>query len=308
MDPLSAVLALIRIQYYRSATFTAGGRWAVEFPADESVRFYALLEGSCWLSGVGAAEPIQLVAGDCLLFPTGHPFRIGSDLTGPAINANTLFPAENDGRLVSYQGGGAVVGLGGLFTVDSQPGRWLLQSLPAVIHLPDGASSALLRWSLERLRQELSHPQAGSSLVGQHLAGLVLVETMRLLLTQPTHLGPGWLFGLTDRAISQALQAMHAQPAHRWTVEALADCASMSRTRFATRFRELVGQPPMDYLTHWRLTLACDQLAHSEEPIWEIAQMVGYESEGAFSTAFKRVLGHSPRQYRRACRVPEGCE
>lgn len=299
MDPLSDVLSLVKIQNYRSGGFEAGGDWAVEFPADESFRFYALLSGSCWLSTAGIPDPIRMVVGDCLLFPTGQAFLLGSDLTLPAVNALTLFSAENDGRLTTYQGGGDWVGIGGYFTLVGDQAHMLLAQLPPFFHLHEASDKALLRWALERLRQELYDPQPGGFLIAQQLATMVLVEALRLHLMDGTTGGVGWLYALADKQMSQALTALHHDPAHRWTVQSLAKTAGMSRTSFATRFKALVGQSPLDYLTHWRMGLAGNRLTQSDEPIWAIAESLGYMSESAFSTAFKRVMGCSPRQYSR---------
>lgn len=128
---------------------------------------------------------------------------------------------------------------------------------------------------------------------------MVLVQALRLHLADPVQGGVGWLFALGDKQMNLALTALHHDPARRWTVGSLAECAGMSRTSFAVRFRARVGQPPLDYLTRWRMLLAGDKLAHSGEPIGVIAQSLGYASESAFSTAFKRVTGCSPRQYSR---------
>lgn len=297
MDPLSDVLSLVRLGHYRSGGFEAGGNWAVEFPADESFRFYALLSGTCWLSTAGIPSPVRVVEGDCLLFPTGQAFLLGSDLTLPAANALTLFSAENDGRLTTYQGGGDLVGIGGYFTLAGDQARILLEQLPSFFHLREASDKTVLRWTLERLRQELIDPQPGGFLIAQQLTTMVLVEALRLHLLDGTTRGVGWLYALADKRISQALTALHQNPAHRWTVRSLGECAGMSRTSFALRFKALVGQSPLDYLTHWRMGLAGNKLIQTDEPLWGIAESLGYESESAFSTAFKRVMGCSPRQY-----------
>ena len=300
MDPLSDVLSLVRIQHYRSGGFEAGGDWAVAFPADESFRFYALLKGSCWLETAGLPNPIRVETGDCLVFPTGQAFLLGSDLTLPAVDALTLFSPENDGRLTVYQGGGDFVGIGGYFTLVGDQASGLLAQLPPFFYLRETSDKAVLRWALERLRQELVDPLPGGFLVAQQLATMVFVEALRLHVLDKTTGGVGWLYALADKQINQALTAMHQHPSHRWTVRSLAECAGMSRTSFAVRFKALVRQSPLDYLTHWRMGLAGNRLTQTDEPIWAIGESLGYESESAFSTAFKRVLGCSPRQYGRS--------
>ena len=156
-----------------------------------------------------------------------------------------------------------------------------------------------MRWSLERMRQELREPQAGGFLVAQHLASMMLVQALRLHLAEGLNGGVGWLFALADKQMSAAINCMHDDPAHRWTLQKLAERAGMSRSTFALRFKETVGEAPMEYLTRWRMLLAGDKLTNSGDPVSVIAPSLGYESESAFSTAFRRVMGCSPRQYGR---------
>jgi AraC-like DNA-binding protein len=147
------------------------------------------------------------------------------------------------------------------------------------------------------MMQELREQQPGSFLVAQHLAHMMLVQTLRL--HQPEELGAnvGWLYALADKQLAEAINAMHEDPAHRWTLGELAERAGMSRSIFALKFKAKVGAPPMEYLMRWRMLLAADRLINSGEPISSIALSLSYESESAFSTAFKRVMGRSPRQY-----------
>ena len=135
--------------------------------------------------------------------------------------------------------------------------------------------------------------------MAQHLAHLMLLQALRLHLAEGSAGGVGWLFALSDKHISAAIAAIHEAPAHRWTLQALAERAGMSRSTFALRFKMTVGASPMEYLTRWRMLLAGDRLMNSSEPVSVIARSLGYESESAFSTAFKRVMGCSPRQYGR---------
>jgi len=167
------------------------------------------------------------------------------------------------------------------------------------VHIRKESDKAAMRWSLERMRQELREGQPGGFLMAQHLAHLMLLQALRLHLAEGSAGGVGWLFALADKHIGAAIAAIHEAPAHRWTLQALAELAGMSRSTFALRFKETVGKSPMEYLTRWRMMLAGDRLMHSSDPISIIALSLGYESESAFSTAFKRVMGCSPRQYSR---------
>ena len=171
--------------------------------------------------------------------------------------------------------------------------------LPPIVHIRKESDKAAMRWSLERMMEELRERQPGSFLVAQQIAYMMLVQALRLHLAEGLRGGVGWLFALADKQMSAAISSMHDDPAHRWTVEELATRAGMSRSTFALKFKETVGTSPMEYLTRWRMLLAGDRLVNSKDPISVIALSLGYESESAFSTAFKRVMGCSPRQYSR---------
>lgn len=190
----------------------------------------------------------------------------------------------------------------GHFSLREGYARVLLEVLPPVVHLRTEADKASLRWAVERMRQELLTQQPGSSLVSEHLAHMILVQALRLHMKEGARGGVGWLFALADRQMAAAIMAIHDRPGHRWTLEALAHRAGMSRTRFAARFKETVGVSAMEYLTRWRMLLATERLGRtgsSKESVGEIALTLGYESESSFGTAFKREMGISPRQYGR---------
>ena len=129
---------------------------------------------------------------------------------------------------------------------------------------------------------------------------MMLVQALRLHLVEGSSGGVGWLFALADTQMRAAIHAMHDDPAHRWTLQAMAVRAGMSRTTFTLKFKETVGASPMEYLTRWRMMVAGDRLTNSSDSISAIALALGYESESAFSTAFKRIMGCSPRQYSRS--------
>lgn len=307
MDPLSDVLSLVKIRHYSSGGLKTGGNWCIEFPRYESVRFYAVISGECWMSVEGVPEQIRLHPGDCLLFPNGHPFRVGSDMALAPADACTIFPEVSDGEITSYNGGGDFLTICGHFTMDGDHAGVLLGLLPPFFHIREESDKAVLRWTLDRMRQEMFDPQPGGFLVGQQLATMVLVQALRLYLAEIANGSVGWLFALADKRMGAAISAMHKDPARRWTLESLATHAGMSRTAFAVKFKETVGKSPLDYLTHWRMLLAADRFANSREPISVVAPSLGYESESAFSTAFKRVMGCSPRQYGRRGNLPSSC-
>ena len=299
MDPLSDVLSLLKPRSYMAGGFDVGGDLSIQFPQHEGIKCYALISGQCWLSVEGVPDAVRIATGDCFLLPSGRPFRLASDLNLTPVDAHTIFSAPMNGGIGSYNGGGDCFIVGGHFAFTGEHANILLGVLPPIVHIRKESDKAAMRWSLERLRQELREGQPGGFLVAQHLAYLMLVQALRLHLAEGVRGGVGWLFALADQQMSAAIHSMHDDPAHRWTLQKLAERAGMSRSTFALKFKQTVGASPMEYLTRWRMMLAGDRLARSVDSISVIALSLGYESESAFSTAFKRVMGCSPRQYGR---------
>jgi AraC-like DNA-binding protein len=304
MDPLSDVLSLLKPRTYVAGGFDVGGKISLQFHRHDGIKCYAVVCGQCWLVVEGIAEPVRLTAGDCFLLPHGRPFRLATDLSMEPVDAMSLInrqETQSNDRVAVVNGGGECCIVGGHFAFSGNHARILLDVLPSIAHIGKEQDKAAMRWALERMRQELSDPRPGGFLVAQHLAHMMLVQALRLYLADGPQGGVGWLFALADAQISAAIQAMHSKPAHHWTLEDLAAEAGMSRSAFAQRFKATVGQSPMDYLARWRMLVASDRLGNTRESIAEISLSLGYESESAFGTAFKRVMGCSPRQYARGC-------
>ena len=300
MDPLSDVLSLLRIRNYHSATLTLGGDWAFTFPKREGIKFTAVVKGSCWLLVDGEQQPQRLHQGDCFLMTRGMPFSLYSDISQPVMNSDGHFKTLAADELALHYGGDDVQLVGGRFDFSGVPTQLLLSSLPSLVHVQANEPQAsILRWALERFTTELQQKRPGRSLMNEHLAHLMLVEVLRTHLATLDSTGIGWFYGLADRNLCIALSAIHATPAHRWSVQELAQLASMSRSAFALRFKQVVGAAPMEYLTYWRMLLASDRLKNTDDSVSTIAFSLGYESESAFSTAFKRVMSQSPRHYQR---------
>jgi AraC-like DNA-binding protein len=300
MDPLSEVLSLLKPRSYSCGGIDMGGDHSLQFPRHAGIKCYAVVSGERWLSVEGVRDAVQLTAGDCFLLPRGWPFRLASDLTLPPVDALRILSAQQKkGGVISIDGGGDCVMVGAHFILNDHHAGILMKVLPPIVHLRTESDKAAMRGSLERLMQELREPQPGSFLVAQHLAYMMLIQALRLHLSEGLKGGVGWLFALADKQMSAAITAMHDDPTHRWTVQTLAQSAGMSRSIFAQKFKDTVGEPPMEYLLRWRMTLAADKLVNSGDSISVIALSLGYESESAFGKAFKRVMGCSPRQYGR---------
>lgn len=300
MDPLSDVLSLLKPRSYVSAGVEAGGAWSVQFPEQNKlIKCYAVVSGECWLTVEGMPEAVHMSKGDCFVLPRGLPFRLASDMALPAEPSSNYFPPPRPGAVVTINGGGDFFLVGSRFGVSGGHSETLIKMLPPVVHIRSQAEQAALRWAVERMMQELHDPEPGGSLIAQHLAHMMLVQALRLYVKEVGSNRTGWLFAVADKQLGPAIGAIHADPAYRWTLPALAGRACMSRSAFALKFRETVGSSPMEYVTRWRMLLAGDKLENSTDPISAISLSLGYESESAFSTAFKRVMGTSPRQYGR---------
>ncbi len=303
MDPLSDVLSLLKPRSYAAGGFGVEGDLAIRWPKHQGIKCYAMLSGQCWLSVEGVPDPVLLMAGDCFLLPRGLPFCLTTDLSitpvdfetirSTRIAAGTIFNDENGERYI----------VGGHFVLTGTHADILLRSLPPIVHIRKESDKAAMRWSLDRMREELRNPQPGGSLIAQQLAYMMLVQALRLHLAADgadgAKGGVGWLFALADKQMSAAITCMHDDPGHPWTLQTLAERVGMSRSIFCLRFKETVGATPMEYLARWRMLLAGDRLKHSDDSLSEIASALGYESESAFAKAFRRVMGCSPRQYRR---------
>ena len=308
MDPLSEVLALLKPQSLASGGFMVPGDMAVYFPKHQGVKCYAMLAGECWLAVEGVPDPVLLHAGDCFLLPRGLPFRLATDLSLEPVHYTLAWDRLSKTHSVSEVPEGARYIAGGFFAFTGGHAEMLLQALPPIVHIRRESDKAAMRWSLERMREELRDPQPGGSLIAQQLAYTMLIQALRLHLTDTANAGRGWLSALSDKHMSIAITSMHNDPGYPWTLQSLAERVGMSRSVFALRFRETVGATPMEYLTRWRMLLAADRLKNSPDGLSAIAQSLGYESESAFGKAFRRVMGFSPRQYTRtatACALPQ---
>ena len=180
MDPLSDVLSLLKPRSYISGGFEVGGDLAIQFPKHQGIKCYAVLAGQCWLSVEGVPDPVLLTAGDCFLLPRGLPFRLATDLSLTPVDFHTLLSAQKAAGAVSRSEGEGRYIVGGHFLLSGSHADMLLGALPPIVHIRKESDKAAMRWSLERMREELRNPQPGGSLIAQQLAYMMLIQALRL--------------------------------------------------------------------------------------------------------------------------------
>lgn len=300
MDPLSDLLKLLRVSNYHSATLSLGGDWAFDFPQRGGIKFTAVMKGECLLKVDGESTFQHLRQGDCFLMTQGAPFQLFSDLTQHPVDASSHIDIKNDREISLRYNGDDVQLVGGRFEFTGIPVRLLLSMLPAVVHVhSESPQASTLRWVLERFSGELHENHYGRSLMAEHYAHIMLVEVLRVHLASIKGQDLGWFSALADKQLGAAIMAIHDRLAYPWSVEEMAKTSNMSRSAFSQRFKDVIGITPIEYLTRWRMCQACDRLKMNKESIAAIAFSLGYQSESAFSTAFKRIMTLSPRHYQR---------
>ncbi|EAV41046.1 transcriptional regulator, AraC family protein [Stappia aggregata IAM 12614] len=302
MDPLSDILSLLRPHDCVAAGLVAGGTWSIYFEAHEGLKCNGIVEGSCSLS-VNDGPTVALTAGDCVILPHGLPFVVWSGAATRPADARSIYAPSRHGGTARYGKGEDFYMTGARFLLAGPNARMLLGTLPPVLVLRHGADDGIVPWFLSRLAAELRNPQIGGALTITHLSHVLLVHVIRSALAQGDIEQTGWLSSLTNPKIMPAIAAIHADPARAWTVEDLAAVAAQSRTTFAVRFRAVVGQSPIEYLTKWRMLLAVERLRVPGSSVATVATEVGYGSESAFAAAFRRTMGAAPRTYLRQIEI-----
>ncbi len=318
MDLLSDILAALRLRgtlYFRTA-FTAP--WAIEVPRFQNVaRFHYAHRGQCWISVDGAPEPVRLREGCLVIIPHGARHVIGEP-EGVAVAALDRVLSESgyagEGALV-YGGDHGEPGAGrktqlicGHFSFESGVAHPLITALPPIIHLPgglgggDGIADRWLDQTLTLIGAEMDRPGLGAELIALKLSEAICIEAMRAYLDGEGRGRPASA-GFTDGPVRRALEVLHRDPGAQWNLESMAAAAGLSRSAFAERFRRVMGETPLAYLTRWRMMGAERLLSESALPIAEIAVRSGYRSEAAFGRAFKSFHGTTPAATRRAART-----
>lgn len=315
MDALSETLRVVRLvgAIFISGRFTAP--WCYQSPradtvapmlepgAERIVIFHLITEGECHVELEGQ-PPVHLTAGDVVLFPQGHAHRMMSQPgLEPAAGARLDAVLSRRPRQLVYGGGGVRTRLVcGYLACDSRLAQLLLAGLPALVKVNVRGSDAgiWLEASVRYALAEARSPRPGGQGVLAKLSEVLFIEVLRLHMNEQSPGRTGWLAGLRDRVVGAALNAMHAEPAKAWTLDALAHAAHTSRSVLAERFMQLVGSAPMQYLTQWRMLLASNLLLRGNAPLARIAEDVGYQTDTAFSRAFRREFGVPPATWRRS--------
>lgn len=300
-DLFSDVLRLANPQPVLAGGFTAGGDWAIRFPAPEYLKFFALMKGACWLV-IDGEPPVKLREGDVILMSHRQGFILASEPGVEPCEAKALFSGLVEKRAVLGEGADCVQ-LGGHVRLDAYSGALLQDALPSLIHIHAGQpESAVLQWLLDQLVQEYETKGPGNVVFSAHLTQLMFLHILRIYMETTETLPAGWLRAICSPKLSGLLAAIHQSPEENWTLEEMARRTAMSRTRFALWFKEVMGLSPQAYVTHWRMNLARTALRDEAIPLSQLMQRCGYSSESAFSTAFKRHTGVSPSHYRQSLR------
>jgi AraC-like DNA-binding protein len=294
------VLTLIRLRGELVYTAFLGEPWGLQFQPGPA-HFHFIEKGEAWVTPAGE-RPTRVIEGDLVLLPLGKGHVIADALGSPVENIGIVAANHFDREelVLRHGGDGPVTRLvGGFFSFEGSPLPAVMSALPPLIHIPRGDAGAppWLAAISHFLVAEAQQPNPGSSLMISRLIDLLVIRTLRSWAASEAN-RMGWLGGLGEERIGRVLSAMHADPFRRWTVQSLAEVARMSRSIFAERFTSAVGEPPLRYLSRWRLTIAADLLRSGGLKVTEAAYRSGYASDAAFSRAFKAHFGYAPSEAR----------
>ncbi|MGH7471394.1 MAG: cupin domain-containing protein [Longimicrobiales bacterium] len=306
IDVVGDILGAVHLTTAVFGRLELGAPWHLRIPKRAYLSFYVMARGSGWIEAGQAG--VALSAGDAVLLPHGTPHYIW-DAEGSHAKAQDIDYAACKrpwiGDSARFGGDGPVTSIvTGHFTFGGTASRNpLLDSLPALIHLPADAAAAnpQLAGVVPLILSESARPGPGATIVLARLADLLLIHALRYWIATAGAAQCG-LHAVADPTIGAALRLMHAQPAEPWTVGSLASAVNTSRSAFAARFTKLVGEPPLQYLARWRMTKAALLLSTSENSVAAVADQVGYANPVAFTKAFSRFQGVGPGAYRRAHR------
>lgn len=320
MDALSELLRVVKLSGAMFFKSTCSAPWCLNAPPSKAllpyirgkgthvIEFHHLIEGTAYVHLGGEVTPLS--AGDIVMVPHGDPHVMGAGTGGKPIDGSVALPALSTGQLAmgTFGGGGAVTDfVCGYFACDAELIKPVLAGLPRVLRInlrTEGADDWLGNTIRHALMQAASN-SPGSDVILAHLAEVMFVEALRRYLLSLPEGRTGWLAGARDPTVGRALAALHRAPSQCWTLDSLAQEAGISRSVLTEKFACILGQPPMAYLTDWRLELAAEALRSTSHSVQRVALEVGYESEAAFNRAFKRRFSVPPARYRRAARDDE---
>ena len=304
VDPLGEALHFLHMSglFYTRSEFTAP--WGLDLPPlPDCLMFHVVTSGRCWLE-VEGKDPCLLQPGDFALVPHGEGHLL---LSAPGVRAAQLFDLPREQVSERYEilrygnGGEATSMICGAVRFEHPAARDLVRLLPSLICI--GASlSPEMEWIQSTLRlmaAEARKLQPGGETIITRLADILVIQAIRAWMAEDALSQPGWLGALQDRQMGRAILLVQRHPERSWTVASLAAEVAMSRSAFAARFKKLVGESPMQYLTRWRMNLALTWLKEEDSSLGELADRLGYQSDAAFSHAFKRFFGTSPGAVRR---------
>jgi AraC-like DNA-binding protein len=324
-DVLSDVLRSVRLTGAMLFLVDATTPWCTWAPHTEAFRhvvlpasqhlvsFHIVTRGRCW-AGLRGAAPQRFETGDVLVVPHGDAYFLAEPAdaaetygTDDAVSFFRSMAAGQMPTVIGEGGGGAqqTQFICGFLGCSLRPFNPVLAALPRVVHMRAAAASAeRMRHLIEFAQCELSQPSSGGQTVLLRLAELMFVEVVRGHIETLSAAPSGWLAGLRDPLVGRALARLHGAPAQAWSLEALAADIGASRSVLAERFTQVVGQPPMQYLSAWRMQLASELLNDRTAKVKAVAAAVGYDSEAAFSRAFKKIVGMAPLRWREQERSP----
>ena len=302
MDVLSDVLTSIHLGGGVHFHCEMTAPWGMAMPATTVAEFHVIVRGNCWLRLPGQQELLALQGGDVVAFPHGSGHGLVDAPQREERPVAELVEGQNlehFGPVIHGGGGQPASILCGYFEFDRDSLHPLVAALPPVIHLQGTGISefAWLQTALNFMIHETLAAKPGAQAVVSRLAGVLFVQMVRAYMAQSKS-PPAMLAAIADKQVGAALALMHKDPAQAWTLDTLARGAGMSRSALAARFHQLVGNTPMQYLTLWRMQLARKFLGETVLSTAAIAERVGYQSEAAFSRAFKKAVGTGPGAYR----------
>jgi AraC-like DNA-binding protein len=315
LDPITDIFRTLHVTAFGQHRLEATAPWGLSGGGAETkekapnagmktsptdlAHFAMLSRGNCWLSVEGIPKPIPLTGGDCILLARGTSIVLrDSPQTRPRSTFREI-AAKANGNVAHCGGGGAPTTIVcGSLSFDRASLKPITQLLPSFILIrADQARTFALHNTMQALASEMADQVPGSEIVATRLAEVLFIQVLRAYIASEPERNQGWLGAVFDPQIGTALTAFHDSVNIPWTVESLAEAAGMSRSAFAVRFKELLGQTPLEYLTEWRMQKAMQILQQRDKKLIDVARLVGYESDAAFSKAFKRVVGANPGQY-----------